>query len=620
MINLNKIKIEEPATLVFLLPEVERIIENLEVKEAKVLLGFLKKELADKSKSLSAEALGKYQELMVKLKVVTFSFIIEPEALELIQKYLVELLNLENVDLVEIIKGRLSAMPLWEDRDGLRKKILAVLRSNEENISQRKIIILDPLLKTTKELPATIANWLKDYDRSLGTGPVSNLKLAEYFSQNANFNNLTVEEKPRIKKLIVFYEYLKPSSFTPAGFEDNILFKIDEETYQVFDKGEFATFKLPQAAPAEPSETIKVSSPGLAEKIASFSPPSAVAGPKPSFYFHPEDEAESAKFKPPETAGPSKINWQELADEVAGKTNLNLADEVLNKRLKNVILSQLKDVRDKLETKDILMRSTKVGGLGLDENTAENIIKLVENEVQGLPVKLRQLTMEKVKEPGVEMGPKEAEKKIADRQQELAEVIRANAEVTKQRLSISPTVSQLDVSHELAPPPPAALSGRSGPASLNQGGPNLYKRPPLQPLPEGKKVISVSRPPRPTISPKPKMEDVKIAPKLMGPVEELRNLNLIDFRRLSNSPKEATAKIIEQINLLEADSFAKRLEGIKAWRESDLYRLYLEIGRQSIQRGCLVREIIAEREKNGQSTLTLGEFEAVMDLNKSLRF
>ena len=106
----------------------------------------------------------------------------------------------------------------------------------------------------------------------------------------------------------------------------------------------------------------------------------------------------------------------------------------------------------------------------------------------------------------------------------------------------------------------------------------------------------------------------------MGPVEELRSLNLIDFRRLSNNPRQAIAMINEKINLLEQESFGQRLAGIKAWRESDLYRLYLEIGRQSLQQGRLVKEIVGERIKNSQPALTEGEFEAIMDLNKNLRF
>jgi hypothetical protein len=239
------------------------------------------------------------------------------------------------------------------------------------------------------------------------------------------------------------------------------------------------------------------------------------------------------------------------------------------------------------------MRSVKVGGLGLDENKAEAVLALIKNKGQELPEKFKDLT---AKREQAEIARQQAEerKKLEEfqrQQRELADHARASAEITKQKLS-----AKLDISHELPPPPPA-----------------LLKRPPVRPTPP-------PRPSQPAVSPKPRLQDVKAAPKLVGPLEELRNLNLVDFRRLAANPRLATAKIGEQINLLEQDSFAKRLAGIKAWRTSELYRLYLTIGQQSIKVGRLIKEVISERQKNNQPTLTEAEFEAIMDLNKSLRF
>ena len=57
--------------------------------------------------------------------------------------------------------------------------------------------------------------------------------------------------------------------------------------------------------------------------------------------------------------------------------------------------------------------------------------------------------------------------------------------------------------------------------------------------------------------------------KLTGPVEELRAITLVDFRRLSRDPSEAAMKIKDKIDLLTGESFEKRSAGIAAWTASE---------------------------------------------------
>lgn len=117
-----------------------------------------------------------------------------------------------------------------------------------------------------------------------------------------------------------------------------------------------------------------------------------------------------------------------------------------------------------------------------------------------------------------------------------------------------------------------------------------------------------------------KMEDVKYVPKLMGPIDELREMNLINFRRLSQDPVEAVNKIEEKIRFLEEDRYSKRIEGIKAWRESPVNTLYLEIGQEGIIVARGIENAIKAREKSKKDYLTLPEFNAIMDLNKRIRY
>jgi hypothetical protein len=119
---------------------------------------------------------------------------------------------------------------------------------------------------------------------------------------------------------------------------------------------------------------------------------------------------------------------------------------------------------------------------------------------------------------------------------------------------------------------------------------------------------------------RPRLDDVKYVPKLVGPVEELREMTLVDWRRLNANPALAAEKVKEKIGLLERESFTKKLDGIKAWQESEVNKIYLEIGRESLQKGLSVDKIIASRSAAGQPAITFEEYRAIMELNRYLRY
>ena len=122
------------------------------------------------------------------------------------------------------------------------------------------------------------------------------------------------------------------------------------------------------------------------------------------------------------------------------------------------------------------------------------------------------------------------------------------------------------------------------------------------------------------LSQKIKVEDVKYVPKVLSPLDELRYMNLISFRRLDKEASVAAEKIKDEINLLVEESYGKKLEGIRLWRTSPIHKLYLEIGHLSISENKPVDVIIEERKMQGKEYLTPAEFKVIMDLNKSLRF
>ncbi len=108
-------------------------------------------------------------------------------------------------------------------------------------------------------------------------------------------------------------------------------------------------------------------------------------------------------------------------------------------------------------------------------------------------------------------------------------------------------------------------------------------------------------------------------PQVLDPVEELRAMTLQDFRRLSQDPKEAVQKVYQKIMLLEKESFTKKTAALENWRDNEVNKLYLQMGRESFGKGVSMQEVIEQRKKAGQDFLVEPEFDALLELNGLLR-
>ncbi len=116
------------------------------------------------------------------------------------------------------------------------------------------------------------------------------------------------------------------------------------------------------------------------------------------------------------------------------------------------------------------------------------------------------------------------------------------------------------------------------------------------------------------------MHDIKIVPKVMGPIEELQFLNLVNFRRLGKTPEEATAKIFSKIKLLELDGYDKMIAGVKAWRQSPVNNLYLKMMKESINKDLKIKDFVMSLDKKTGDYLNLKEIEAILTINGKLIF
>lgn len=212
-----------------LFEHVNKIEFHYDTNEAlKVFLG-LKKNFWGNEKEIGVDLAEGYREIINRLKFILFTSISNEEVLRLFKKHLVVGIKMIYVDLLEVLKVRISFLPL-PDRDEYKKQIIIIILENQEKITRENIDL------NGKKVGSTISSWLKDYNSVLGTGARSNLEQSKYFIRNRNFTKLSDLEKLELKELFSIYEYLKRSSMTLEGNEDDeIIEGLDGKTYILKD-------------------------------------------------------------------------------------------------------------------------------------------------------------------------------------------------------------------------------------------------------------------------------------------------------------------------------------------------------------------------------------------------
>lgn len=334
------------------------------------------------------------------------------------------------------------------------------------------------------------------------------------------------------------------------------------------------------------------------------------------------------------------------------ETGLILPSENLISRFKNILATYLKGIRNKIDTRATLAKDIKVGGLGLDQAAIERVFKVCETQkFKSLSVSLPTppapptsrldkiiLSAEKTKAPVAEYNLKQAiasgqVKRLPEPEKQLdlpkpETKVEPAPTVIKPIAPVVPTPaapSSAPIIKPIVPPVPPVSSlqiPKSAtlvtPVKPSVATPTPTPKVTPPPAPAPRPVIS--RPVAPASPAKPKLHDIKPMPKVMGPVEELQFLDLVNFRRLGKTPQEITAKVFGKIKLLEKEGYDKMVAGIKAWRQSPVNRLYLRLGQEAMVKGLKIKEASEARQKANQEYLSMEEIEAVVNLNSKLVF
>lgn len=644
-INLKKEQLLEPKVSADVLGEIVQIARSNDGKAAKELSNILERELfLDEAHVKNGELSAleeQYLSGMRLLHVVGLSYVYgDAKVLDIFEHALVDALKNPDVDCFKQLKQKLLDYDITE-RDAFKEKVRKALHLNNERLTQ-KYLILDG-----KEAMGTIGNWLRDYIQNVGGGNIDKIQIAEYFVKSPNVVRLGEEERVFVRKLIEFYETTKISSLTPKGIEGFIseYDPVRKKQYFINSEGRAEEVDVPSAralsaeSPAPlvaqmTQEKKPLPSKPIVQPLVSQAISKPAATPSAKKESVPVAEASRVMIKPEKKQIPVLDNNVELHDELdklvddtVTSVGLTFDDIALRKRFKMLVSSRLRGVRDLLETRAILTRDAKVGGMGLNPKQAEQAEAGIEKAYQQFEQKWKKVELDHIeawKKKNVQKIQKQEPEKISKTPE-----VSKESKVSMSKPAQKPSLPKIKDAENLP-----ALLPKILPANVSRmpSMPSMPQKKMATPIRQDVSMSREERKPQPGMPQKPqfqssspqreshpKMTDIRPT-RLLGPVEELRDIKVVDFRRLSKNPSESASRIKSKIDLLGEDSFIKRLSGIDAWKHSEVNQLYLELSNEALQAGKSIETIIENRKGKNQPYISADEIHAIMELNKSLRF
>ena len=461
----------------------------------------------------------------------------------------------------------------------------------------------------------TLGAWLAYRNSVLGQVLDTNIvSETNFLTQDKAVNSLSEKDKQIFTKVMHLYRWLHQSSLWQEGVEDRYVIK-DQGGLKILRDG--ALENVPEVLPIEikkSSVETKEEGAAYADKIdigvEELSPepelqdkqslpvinkeavdtttemplpmadksafihtiPQTIKSPKPALIFNIEDEKEVDKHR--EKAGTPPVLEHVLrafVDEIIATKNLVFRDEVNQRRFIQLMVSRLKDVRGPLEIAEVLRKPAEAGGLGMTEEKADQVQGIMEEAKREFEIRVKNQSL-KIPEP------------IAER-----------------------------------PAQPAPVKVEPAKPSYDAAAAKAWRDQMLREIQAQGQPATIVEGSQPAV-PKPQLADVKAPPKVVGPLDELRGLNLVDFRRLGSTAQEALQKVKGKIDLLGEMSVTRRVEAVRAWKSSLVYQQYLQLGRESIEQGKPISLVVSNHQTLGDQVLTEDEFTAIADFNAKLRF
>lgn len=298
---------------------------------------------------------------------------------------------------------------------------------------------------------------------------------------------------------------------------------------------------------------------------------------------------------------PPKFGLEKIINRLVEKFSLQLHEEAKD-RFSRLLLSYFRGARTAVDLRTSLVGDWNSGDMGLKEVDIDALLNLIK-EID-----------KQIKSNGGEVVSLQIDANKLKNRPHIA------AEIDNARQSAKDEIVK-NVDRQAAMIEQANKASAGGIADIGKdidnGNEFVVKK--QEPEPE-KKLFSWHRRSHAVPAGKVAMDEVKSFVKLVGPVDELRQLDLNMFRRLGPNAKAAVDRIKERIDSLSSGSVVEKDNVIKAWQASPVYSLYVKLGRASLEDGLPVDTIIKQQTNAGQPSLTVDEFDAISDLNAKFRF
>ena len=361
----------------------------------------------------------------------------------------------------------------------------------------------------------------------------------------------------------------------------------------------------------------------------------------PKLVFSEEDEKEvKQQAQPVQT-----VDFDKAIDEavvrVFEKARIKLVDPLTNIKFRQVIKTYLRLTRDRITTMEALTKASELGGIALSRDGAERALAWADIEINelkkiNLPPQAKIAVPEDKTTVVTKAGTSQPLSRVTQEvEYDLASSLRASGKLEP------PAPKIIEADHELAPPVPAII--KDVPSAPKASVKTISITTPA--TPEAKKIIkqalttdqplakpdlrrlaNETKASEPIVnlkmssSGKIKMDDIHFTPKVLSPVDELRYMTLKNFRRLNTDPIKATDSIKEKLEYLGRSDYAKKIQGIVAWQESPLNKLYLSICRRALNEGRSVTDVLQAELINEPNSLKPAELSAIIALNHVLKF
>ncbi len=259
-----------------------------------------------------------YEELLIRMGFITLPFQPLSEVVDLFTKHLLVALKFK-INLFDKFILRF----LLKDIKAVRTELQVIIKALESNLE-----IMEPENPTIQPYP--INSWINDYKNYLENNKGTTNTIAQFID---TFITATVDAdfRQRVRSVLNIYDWL-------VNYEERKRANTISTELYVKDNGVSTTRVISKAA-----NTIDVK-------------------------------------KSNEVSIP-KVDYDAIIDKVITECNFSTQGEIIVKRARNICLSCLKNLRDVVDTKLILMQPQTKGGLGVTEKMAYKIISMLTEHI-----------------------------------------------------------------------------------------------------------------------------------------------------------------------------------------------------------------------------------------------